>query len=164
VPSSPNASTICCAAPDEFTTYGGSISPTEAEAIERKVGRRVEIARTELAKTSWVSLAQMHPPTESPKSKDEWGPIAGVDVSLASGRLRVRDGSSVILLDRDIRAWTLPSYKILDFAPCKFEVAPTLIAVDPTRRALVLVVTQALVGGGDPCDSPSDAHAVRLKP
>ncbi|MFO0742280.1 MAG: hypothetical protein U0270_40780 [Labilithrix sp.] len=46
--------------------------------------------------------------------------------------------------------------------PCQFEPWLELIAVDPARHTLVIIVGQMEVGGGDRCEAPSVAHAFRM--
>lgn len=138
---------------DEFSSASDVLSATEARTLASKVERRLERARAELAKTNWISLAYTR----------ESAPVSGVDVSLGSGRLRVRDvSSSALLLDHNARAWTARPHEVPHFASCTYDAALALIAVDTTRRTLVVVVSQT--PSGDPCEAPSVAHAVRMKP
>ena len=39
----------------------------------------------------------------------------------------------------------------------------SMVAVDTSWRAVVVAVSQAVVGGGDSCDGQTEVHAFRLR-
>jgi hypothetical protein len=148
--------------PSEFAPPTPSAPAPDRDALAKKIRARLAAAEKELAKTAWVSLAHIEAIWQPDVMRYKWGSVAGLEVSLDGGRLHARDAKGRALLDRDVSAWTAASYTIPGFTPCTFDAQLKALAADVTRRALVVVVTQVVVQGGDSCDGLDAAHALRL--
>jgi hypothetical protein len=78
-------------------------------------------------------------------------------------RLKVHDDRGVIF-DRAFPGWQVPGGPPAPGSAvvCGFRPDLVAIAVEPTRRAMLLTVAQQEIAGGDFCDLTATLHAVRL--
>jgi hypothetical protein len=88
-------------------------------------------------------------------------PGGGVTVDFDGVHVTERAPGGVTLFDRSFPAW-VPAVRRLPPPignECHFEPRVSGAAVDPARGALLVVVAQIEVGGGDWCNEPASVHA-----